>query len=73
MKYTTKIILNSRGFVIEVTFFHKIIFPKSVVTPSKIRSVINFYAKALKRFPEKHSRGYRGFGFHRLNYFLSKF
>ena len=30
-----------------------IVFPKSVVTPSKIRTVINFYAKSLKRFPEK--------------------
>ena len=30
-----------------------IVFPKSVVTPSKIRTVNNFYAKALKRFPEK--------------------
>ena len=29
-----------------------IVSPKSVVTPSKIRTVINFYAKALKRFPE---------------------
>ena len=73
MKYMTKILLNSRGFVIEVTIFHTIIFPKSVVTPSKIRSVINFYEKALKRFPEKYFCGYRGFGFHRLNYFLSKF
>ena len=29
-----------------------IVSPKSVVTPSKIRTVINFFAKALKRFPE---------------------
>ena len=29
-----------------------IVFPKSVVTPSKIRTVINFYAEALKRFPK---------------------
>ena len=28
-----------------------------------IRSVINFYAKALKRFPEKYFRGYYGFAF----------
>ena len=55
----TKILLNSRGFVIEVTFFHRIIFLKSVVTPCKILSVINFYIKALKRFAEQHFRGYR--------------
>ena len=29
-----------------------IVFPKSVVTPSKIRTAINFCAKALKRFRE---------------------
>ena len=50
MKYMTKILLNSQGFVIEATFFQTVTSPKSVVTPSKIRSVINFYAKALKRF-----------------------
>ena len=50
MKYMTKILLNSQGFVIEATFFQIVTSPKSVVTPSKIRSVINFYAKALKRF-----------------------
>ena len=69
----TKILLNSRGSAVEVIFFHTIIFQKSAVTPSKIRSVMNFNAKALKRFPEKYFRGYRGFGFHWLNYFLSKF
>ena len=69
----TKILLNSGGFITEVTFFHTIIFPKSVVTLSKIRSAISFYAKALKRFPEKYFRGYREFSFHWLNYFLSKF
>ena len=50
-----------------------IAFPKSVVTPSKIGTVINFYEKALKRFPEKHFHGYDGFGFHWSNYILSKF
>ena len=29
---------------------------KSVVTSSKIRTAINFYTKALKRFPEKCSK-----------------
>ena len=43
-----------------------IVFPKSVVTPSKIRTVTNFYDKLLKRFPEKCFRVYRGFGFHWL-------
>ena len=86
--YMTKILLNSRGFVIEVILFlilpfscqgknfcrrkmtkfwlgeenfprqkilaneifpdKVIVFPKSVVTPSKIRTVISFYANALK-------------------------
>ena len=41
-----------------------IVFPKSVVTPSKIRTVINFYAKSLKRFPEKLFGVYRGFSFY---------
>ena len=41
-----------------------IFFPKSVVTPSKTGTVINFYAKALKRIPEKRFRVYRGFSFH---------
>ena len=41
-----------------------IVFPKSVVTPSKIRTVINFYAKSLKRFPEKLFGVNRGFSFH---------
>ena len=63
-----KILPNSRGFTIEVTFFHTIIFPKSVVMPSKIAVL-----SVSKRFPEKHLRGYRGFGFHWLSYFLSKF
>ena len=49
-----------------------IVFPKSVVTLSKIRSVINFYAKALKRFPEKRFCVYRGFSFHWSDYILSK-
>ena len=84
----TKILVNSRGFVIEVIFFlilpfpyqgknfcrrkmtkfwlgeenfprqkilpneifpdKVIVFPKSVVTSSKIRTVISFYANALK-------------------------
>ena len=38
-----------------------------------IRSVISFYAKALKRFPKKYFRGYCEFGFHWSNYILSKF
>ena len=89
----TKILLNSRGYVVEVIFYlmlhfsyrgknfprrkmakfwlgeenfprrkillHKIfpdkviVFLKSVVKPSKIRTVIDFYVTALKRFPEK--------------------
>ena len=69
----TKIRLNSRDFVTEVTFFHIIPFPKSVVSPSKILRVINFYAKTLKRFPEKYFRSYRGSDFHRSNCVLSKF
>ena len=104
--YMTNILLNSRGFVIEVILFlilpfscqgknfcrrkmtkfwlgeenfprqkilaneifpdKVIVFPKSVVTPSKIRTVTNFYDKVLKRFPEKCFRVYRGFGFHWL-------
>ena len=40
-----------------------IVFLKSVVTPSKMRTVINFYAKTFKGFPEKYFRGYCGFGF----------
>ena len=45
-----------------------IVFPKSVMTPSKIRTVINFYAKALKRFPGRCFRVSRGFSFHWSNY-----
>ena len=67
------ILLNSQDFVIEVTFLHIIIFKKSVVTPSKIHTVISFYAKALKCLPEKYFRKYWGFGFHWSNYILSKF
>ena len=44
-----------------------IVSPKSVVT-SKMRTVINFYAKALKHFPEKRFRVYRGFSFHWSNF-----
>ena len=47
-----KILLNLQDFIIEVTFIHIIIFLKSFMTPSKIRTVISFYAKALKCFPE---------------------
>ena len=54
-------------------FFHIIVSMKSVVTSSKIRTVINFYAKAIMRFSEKGFRGYCGFGFHSSNYILSKF
>ena len=43
MKYMQKFLLNSQSFVNEVTFFHTIIFPKSVLTPSKIRTAISFY------------------------------
>ena len=43
------------------------------VASSEIPTVVNFYAKALKRFPEKYFRGYCGFGFHWSNYILSKF
>ena len=46
---------------------------KYVVTSSKIRTVINFYAKPLKRFPEKYFRGYCRYGFRWSNYILSKF
>ena len=66
----TKILLNSRHFLIEDSFFHIIVFPKSVATPSHIRSVINFYTNALKRSPEKYFRGYCGFGFQWSNYTL---
>ena len=109
----TKILLNSRGFVIEVIFFHilpfsyrgknfrrrkitkfwqseenfsrqkilpeeifpgrVIVFPKSVETPSKIHTVINFYVNPLKRFPKKRFRVYPGLSFHWSYYILSKF
>ena len=49
-----KTLPNSRGFAIEVTFFHTIIFPKSVVTLSVL--------SVSKHFPEKYFRRYRGFG-----------
>ena len=58
------ILLNSRDFVIEVTFLHIVAFLKSVVTPSKIHTVISFYAKALKYLLEKYFRRYCEFGFH---------
>ena len=45
------------------SFFHIIVFMKSVATSSKIRTVISFHAKALKRFPEKNLRGYCGLAF----------
>ena len=96
----TKILLNSKSFLIEVIFFHILpfsyqgenfrrrkmtkfwlgqenfaqsVFPKSDVTPSKIHTVINFYTKAFKRFPEKRFRVYRRIGFLRSNYILLKF
>ena len=59
-----KILLNSGGLVIEVTFFLVTVFLKSVVKPLKIRAVINFYAKTLKRFPEKYFCGFYGLGFY---------
>ena len=46
---------------------------KPVVTSSKIRTVINFYAKAIKRFPKRNFHGYCRFGYHWPNYILSKF
>ena len=46
---------------------------KSVVTSSKMRTVINFYAKTIKGFPEKYFHGYWGFGFDWSYYILSKF
>ena len=67
----TKILINSRGAVAEVTFFQKTDFPESIVMPSKIRSIVNFYAKALQRFPEKYLWEYCGFGFHWSNFILS--
>ena len=51
-KYRTKLLLHLRDFAIEVTFFHINAFLKPVVTLSKITSVIDFSAKALRRFPE---------------------
>ena len=73
MKYMQKFLLNSQSFVYEVTFLHTIIFPKSVLTSSKIRTAISFYAKALKRFPEKIFSGFRGFGFHWLSFSSQNF
>ena len=54
-------------------FFHIIVSMKSVVTSSKIRTVINFYAKAIKRFPKRNFHVYWRFGYHWPNYILSKF
>ena len=51
----------------EIFPYKVIVFPKFVVTPSKIGTVINFYANALKRFPEKRFCVYRGFSFHWSN------
>ena len=75
----TKFWLGEKNFLQRKTlpdeiFSDKVIlFPESVATPSKIYTVINFYAKAFKRFPEKLFRVYRGFGFHCSNYVPSKF
>ena len=44
----TKVLPNSGGFVIEVTFFHIIDFPKYAVTLQEILSVANIYGKNLK-------------------------
>ena len=41
-----------------------IVFPNSVVTASKIRTVINFYVKTLKRFPQNRFGVCRGFSCH---------
>ena len=60
----TKILLNSGGFVIKVIFFHITVFLKSFVTSPQIRTVIKFYAKTLKHFPEKYSRRFFEFGFY---------
>ena len=46
--YMTKILLNSQGFVIQVTFFHIIVFPKSAV---KNTQCYQFLCKGLKAFP----------------------
>ena len=50
-----------------------IAFPKSAVTASKIRTVINFYGKIFKRLSEKRFHVYRGFSLHWSNYILSTF
>ena len=63
MKYMKKILPNFRGFAIEVTFFHAIIFQKCCDSVKNTQCY---------RFPEKYFHGYRGFGFHWLSYFLSK-
>ena len=47
-----QVLLNSQDFVIEVAFFHIIVFLKSVVKPWKIRTIISFYKKAWKCLPE---------------------
>ena len=60
----TKILINSGDFVIEGIFFHIIVFLKSVMTSPQIRTVIKFYAKTLKHFPEKYSCLYFEFGFY---------
>ena len=53
----------TKNFFNFMSFFRIIIFMKSVATSSKIRTVISFYAKALKCFPEKNLRGYCGLAF----------
>ena len=40
-------ILPNESFARQIFPYNVIVFPKSVVTPSEIRTVINVYAKAL--------------------------
>ena len=76
-------ILTHEVLLLKLSFFYilpssekndkVIVFRKPVVTPSKIRTVINFYAKALKRFPEKGFHVHREFSFHWSNYIFWRF
>ena len=65
--------LRRKAFHDEIFRDKIMVFLKSFVTPSKIRTVINFYPKTLTRFPKKYFRGWRGFGFYWSNYILSNF
>ena len=59
-------------FLIEVTFFHSIVFQKSDVMLSELLSYQILY-KGLKAFNWNIFRGYCGFGFYWSNYILSNF